>query len=662
MIVDQQTRNVESTMTGEAVRMSIAAGAEAHIMSVLTNLYEDPEAAIVREYSTNGYDAHIEAGVDRAIEVSTPTALSPFLKVRDYGCGLSVDDIHSIYSQYGASTKRGTNEQVGMLGLGCKSALTYADQFTLTSVKNGTRVVVVVGRDEDGAGTMTVMDTRATDEPEGTEVMIPAKRHNAIAHKAAEFFSYWPEGSVLLDGKQPKRFDGLKLTDSLYIVEKSGEDRVVMGNVAYPTTIDLGISRRFSLVAFVPIGSVTFPPAREALMDTAKTRATLEQIAADYKANIGGVIQREVDAAASPADALRVVIKWANYVPEASRKAAAYNYKGQSIPTTYVPAFPTSDPRGALRSDGSQVPVKAQSLRLRIDPNRYYGRQGARKIDTVPVHEWPVTLWLVNFVPAKLTKLHHDKAVMWCQQKGIDISELTQVVGDPTKGPASSFINPAFVLDWTEVRKVQLQPRQVNGRPARIPGSYDIYERVDFKRGVPGDSIDLAKPVFWINGNKWQGSRYAELLAAHISGKFTLVCLPFNRIEKFKRNVPQAKNWRDGLEEVAKAWAKGLTKRERQAMAMHDSIGGTSRIGFLRSLDPARVKDPAIKAAAKLADVNTDKLVKHRRSFERYLNMRDVSTETFTCPLVNYPLVASYRDTPCEHVYLYLNAAYEASK
>ena len=42
-----------------------------------------------------------------------------------------VEDIHSIYSQYGESTKRGTNAQNGMLGLGCKSALTYTNQFTM---------------------------------------------------------------------------------------------------------------------------------------------------------------------------------------------------------------------------------------------------------------------------------------------------------------------------------------------------------------------------------------------------------------------------------------------------------------------------------------------------------------------------------------------------
>ena len=78
----------------------------------MIDLYSDPELAVIREYSTNAFDAHIEAGVTRPIEITTPTHLCPFFKVRDYGFGLDVEDIREIYSQYGASTKRESDDVV----------------------------------------------------------------------------------------------------------------------------------------------------------------------------------------------------------------------------------------------------------------------------------------------------------------------------------------------------------------------------------------------------------------------------------------------------------------------------------------------------------------------------------------------------------------------
>jgi hypothetical protein len=50
---------------GNSIAMSIDPGSVMHIMSVLTDLYSDPEAACIREYSTNALDSHIDAGISR---------------------------------------------------------------------------------------------------------------------------------------------------------------------------------------------------------------------------------------------------------------------------------------------------------------------------------------------------------------------------------------------------------------------------------------------------------------------------------------------------------------------------------------------------------------------------------------------------------------------
>src|SRR4051794_1315710 len=122
MLADKSDLQIESTVSGNRVAMTLDETALVHIMSVLTNLYSDPEKAIIREYATNAWDAHIEGGILRPIEITTPSDLAPFLTIQDYGIGLDEDGIRRIYSKYGASTKRESNDFNGQLGMGCKSA------------------------------------------------------------------------------------------------------------------------------------------------------------------------------------------------------------------------------------------------------------------------------------------------------------------------------------------------------------------------------------------------------------------------------------------------------------------------------------------------------------------------------------------------------------
>src|SRR5690606_19893214 len=94
-----------------------------HLANLLINLYSDPVAAVIREYACNAYDSHIAAGNTDPILVTLPTHASPEFVVQDFGIGLSIDDLRDVYSMYGRSLKRESNDMVGQLGLGCKSGL-----------------------------------------------------------------------------------------------------------------------------------------------------------------------------------------------------------------------------------------------------------------------------------------------------------------------------------------------------------------------------------------------------------------------------------------------------------------------------------------------------------------------------------------------------------
>lgn len=639
-MIHERERNVEvtSTLTGTTIAMGIDPGAMAHLMNLLTDLYSDPEAAIIREISTNAADAHVEAGQIRPIEVSTPSALSPFFRVRDFGIGLTVTDIHEIYSQYGASTKRGTNDQVGMLGLGCKSPLTYSDQFTLSSVKDGVKITVIVSRDEHGTGGMTVLETETTDAPDGTEVVIPAKRHNNLHEKAEEFFSVWPFGSVLLNGEEPPRFEGLKVTDNIYIVE--GESRVVMGNVAYPADFSLarpaglGHMLPISLLAFVPIGDVLFTPSREALnIDAPATKATLGRVAAEYSAAIPAAAQAAVDAEPSAPEALAALADWSRYLPNTD--PAGYDYRGTPIPPRY------------------EIPSAGPVIQSTQFASRYYTPSVGRS-HTVRAYDWPDALWVTGFVPAKFTSPHRQKIQKYCEAHGIDTDGVSTIMADPTSGPTSEFIDPARIIPWGDVRQVKLD-RQASSRAGasgRLPGSYDVFVGAVPKIGMPGNDIDQSKPIFWINAN-WRGSRpFAEALAQHCVD-FMLVCLPANRVEKFKRDLPAAIPALAGVEAAAATYVAALTEDQRTALAIYDARQ-TER---LQEIDAQRVDDPALQHTIRVAWIDVAPLVGARRYF------RAVVTEEFAAewrnPLEDYSLFSpTALAVAPDETYDYLNWAY----
>ena len=131
MIPNTKLRVVESHGVASSGVFGISLKDEAHIMSTLRDtLYSDKVLAVIREYSSNAWDAHREVGkADVPIKVTLPTSMDPTLTIEDFGPGLSPDDVFNVYTQYGASTKRGSNSSVGMLGIGSKSGFSFCSGF-----------------------------------------------------------------------------------------------------------------------------------------------------------------------------------------------------------------------------------------------------------------------------------------------------------------------------------------------------------------------------------------------------------------------------------------------------------------------------------------------------------------------------------------------------
>lgn len=104
-----------------------------------SSLYSDKMLAVVREILCNAWDAHIEAG---CTNIPVKVLLNgDKLVIRDFGPGLSHDDIIRNYTTYGGTTKV-TNENVtGGFGLGSKAPFAYVDHFETTSFHGGQKSI-----------------------------------------------------------------------------------------------------------------------------------------------------------------------------------------------------------------------------------------------------------------------------------------------------------------------------------------------------------------------------------------------------------------------------------------------------------------------------------------------------------------------------------------
>lgn len=153
-------------------------GNPALVMDLLrTKLYADCQLATFREVACNALDANVENNkAETPIEVTLPTSLSPTLIVSDSGIGLSPQRVKEIYTQYGNSTKRDTNDQIGSMGFGSKSPWSLTDSFIVVTIHNNIKYTYSCYIDSSRLGKICLLDKSDTDLPSGTSIQIPVQQ------------------------------------------------------------------------------------------------------------------------------------------------------------------------------------------------------------------------------------------------------------------------------------------------------------------------------------------------------------------------------------------------------------------------------------------------------------------------------------------------------
>lgn len=166
------------------------------------SLYSDKIMAIIRELSTNANDAHIASGNANPFEVSLPCNGDPNFTIRDYGTGLSQEDMESLYTTYGASNKNDSNDFTGCLGLGSKSPFAYTKSFSTASYFNGKCYTYVAAMDEAGVPSLSLFGVTETDKPNGIEISFAVKQcdWDEFTEKAKRVYHYFKNHPVVKGG------------------------------------------------------------------------------------------------------------------------------------------------------------------------------------------------------------------------------------------------------------------------------------------------------------------------------------------------------------------------------------------------------------------------------------------------------------------------------
>jgi hypothetical protein len=255
--------------------------------------YSDPKRAIIRELACNAWDAHIMAGsTDKCFEIHLPTTHEPEFVIRDYGTGMDDDEINNLFTMYGGSNKRQSNETVGALGIGSKSPYSYTLMYNVTTTKDGvTRTYVC--HVENGKPKLTPHSVYETpDAPNGVTVQFPVKESDIWefenkAKIALEFFDPLPK--VNISGFAPHKQSYVLRGDSWGLRREARTAahgmacRAIMGNVQYQVG-GIDESRTTSLQRkildmpidmFFPLGSLDFQTSRESLQLSEKTVAAI---------------------------------------------------------------------------------------------------------------------------------------------------------------------------------------------------------------------------------------------------------------------------------------------------------------------------------------------------------------------------------------------------
>lgn len=419
MLIKTDDHFIKSSEDFEKSTFKIAASAKA--FSILSSaLYQNKIRAIIRELSCNAIDAQKVSGVSRPFEISLPRSMNPEFRIRDFGTGISPEDIIKVYTTYFESTKTMSNDMIGCLGLGSKTPFCYTDNFMVNSYWGGKKRSYACVIDEQGMPAINHVSEEDTLEPSGLEVSfaVQEKDFSTFSHEM-DFVNHFLEVKpdvipaaknlqikILAEGKNKD----WKILEPLnqYAYNYQANDAIfrsyiIMGNVPYAIdpsnipnlTTEESVVLKNRIHIMVPIGSVEPQASREALSFTKSTIAFLQKKIKQIVEEIKEERQTKINSLKSYFEAICYHIQQGgSSIAEPFRTLfKTFDFKGRKV-ESFVPLFTATTP----------VNAKTNSSKIREGFEKYtrYSRQATgygtsiaiRKCDESTISEYQMQSWL----------------------------------------------------------------------------------------------------------------------------------------------------------------------------------------------------------------------------------------------------------------------------
>ena len=290
MILEKQTEShiLEEGTTQETVKMSLDLDSAQVLMQMLSkNLYSDSIGSTIRECASNALDSHRRVGCEEPIIVSfkrNSQADTYEFAVEDFGIGLDADDVRNIISKYGKSTKRDSNTELGMMGLGFKAPLAYSSSFYFVCRKDFMERKYMMYEGED-TNSIDLLYEKPTAEPNGVKVIVPVdysdryQFYNKIKEQLAYFDNVYFDVEPMGSYNVPNDFTIYRAEHFQYSQIATNSDmHLCLDNVSYPIDWEkLGIERiRMKMALRFSLSDGLFPtPNREAIRYTKEAKETI---------------------------------------------------------------------------------------------------------------------------------------------------------------------------------------------------------------------------------------------------------------------------------------------------------------------------------------------------------------------------------------------------
>lgn len=298
MQIDTKTNIIETSGLGATGGFSIKTTAAAFQL-LSSGLYSNKIRAVVRELASNAVDAHtMVQRKDIPIEVKLPNNLDSQFYVKDFGPGLSHENIMHMYTTYFDSSKQASNDFIGGFGVGSKSPFAYTDAFTVESRHDGKRRLYTAFIGEENTPQIAEIGEFPMEpgQETGLTVSMPVKPSDfsSFEREALDLFKWFDVKPTLVGTasqiETPKMTEVMpgiswrshspyrenivvRMGQVVYSIDKFKDSEVASEDVVQAMQ---GLSR-FHPLLDVPIGSIAVAASREEIAYDKKTKEYLNK-------------------------------------------------------------------------------------------------------------------------------------------------------------------------------------------------------------------------------------------------------------------------------------------------------------------------------------------------------------------------------------------------